>query len=175
MRSKKNIVLCGFMGCGKSTIGKMIAKIAQLKFIDLDDYIEEKENRKIKDIFAQEGEEYFRDLEYKATQEISQMTNTVISAGGGTLTFDRNVEALRENNIIIYIDVTLNNIKTRLKNDTTRPLLQKPNKDEVMQELYNKRIPLYKDASNFIVNGNKSPKFVSEEIYKIYKEVNKIK
>ncbi len=164
MLENKNIVLCGFMGCGKSTIGKQLAKELNRELIDLDDYIEQKEKMKITEIFSQYGEEHFRDLEHMAVKELSNKNGLVISSGGGTLIFERNVEILKENSVIIYLESSLEEIKDRLKNDTKRPLLQKPNKDEIMQELYNKRVPIYKKSSDYTVNSDKTIKLIVKDI-----------
>ena len=78
-----NIVLCGFMGCGKTTIGKMLAERTGRKFMDTDQYIEESQKMEIPEIFSRQGEEYFRYLEYRACCDLAKMQNLVISTGGG--------------------------------------------------------------------------------------------
>ena len=85
------------------------------------------------------------------------------------MTFERNVEALKKNGTIVLIDVSLDAIKERLKNDTTRPLLQRPDKDEAMRELYEKRMPLYKKAADIIVDGEFPPLQVALNIIHIAK------
>lgn len=92
----------------------------------------------ISKIFEKYGENHFRDLEYKACKELSKKSGIIISTGGGALTFQRNVDVLKENGTIVLIDVPLEVLKERLKNDTTRPLLQRPDKDKAMKELYEK-------------------------------------
>lgn len=153
----KNIILCGFMGCGKTTVGKNLQKRSGMHMIDTDAYIEKNQGMKISEIFDRYGESYFRDLEYDACCELSKKSGIIISTGGGALTFQRNVEALKKNGTIVLIDVPLDAIKERLKNDTTRPLLQRPDKDEAMRELYEKRMPLYKKAADIIVDGEFPP------------------
>lgn len=153
----KNIILCGFMGCGKTTVGKNLQKRSGMHMIDTDAYIEKNQGMKISEIFDRYGEAYFRDLEYDACCELSKKSGIIISTGGGALTFERNVEALKKNGTIVLIDVPLDTIKERLKNDTTRPLLQRPDKDEAMRELYEKRMPLYKKAADIIVDGGFPP------------------
>ena len=81
-----NIILCGFMGCGKSTVGKNIARKSGRRFIDMDAYIEEEAGMTVSEIFAREGEEGFRDREHQACLELAQKSNAVIAAGGGALT-----------------------------------------------------------------------------------------
>jgi shikimate kinase len=165
----KNIVLCGFMGCGKTTIGEILKKKTGMKLIDTDAYIEETQGKTISEIFADNGEDYFRELEYNACKELSQKKGIIISTGGGALTFDRNTEVLKSNGTIVLIDVPLNVLKERLKYDTTRPLLQRPDKDKAMKELYEKRMPIYKKAADVAVDGNKSPLQVALSIINITK------
>lgn len=159
-----NIILCGFMGCGKTTVGKNLAKIADMKFIDMDKYIEEKEQMTVKEIFAEKGEDGFRDMEHQACIELAKENNNVIAAGGGTLTFDRNVEVLSKTGTIVLIDASYKILCDRLKNDTARPLLQTENRNEKIKELLEIRMPLYKKASSITVNGNLPPKKVAQEI-----------
>lgn len=167
MRENAPIVLCGFMGCGKTTVGKIIAKKTTLDFIDMDSYIEEKEGCTVKEIFAEHGEDYFRDLEHTACIELAERSNCVISSGGGSLIYERNVKALEDNSIIIFLSVSLEDIKHRLRNDTKRPLLQRPDKDEAMAELYNKRLPLYNAAARFVIRPGKTPAATADKIIEI--------
>lgn len=152
-----NIILCGFMGCGKSTVGKNIARKSGRRFIDMDAYIEEEAGMTVSEIFAREGEEGFRDREHQACLELAQKSNAVIAAGGGALTFERNVQAFKGKDWIVLIDVPLETIKFRLRNDKTRPLLQRPDKDEAMSKLYNSRFPLYQAAADTVIEGKSTP------------------
>lgn len=160
----KNIILCGFMGCGKTTIGKLVAKKINMDFVDLDIYIEQKQDMTVSDIFAKYGEAYFRQLERQAAVELSQMNNKVIAAGGGTLIFKENVDVFKNSGVIILIDASLKAISERLKYDNTRPLLARPDKEKAMKELYEKRLPIYKSAADLIINGNNSPEYVCMDI-----------
>lgn len=152
-----NIVLCGFMGCGKSTVGRNIARKTGKKFLDMDSYIEEKAEMTVSEIFDKYGESGFRDMEHEACIELSQMQDLVIASGGGAFTFERNVQAFKGRDKIVLLDVPLDIIKYRLRNDKSRPLLQKPDRDKVMQELYEKRFPLYKSAADIVVSGKNTP------------------
>ncbi len=152
-----NIVLCGFMGCGKSTVGRNLARKTGKKFLDMDSYIEEKAGMSVSEIFDRYGEQSFRDMEHRACIELSDMTDLVIASGGGAFTFKRNSEAFRGKDTIVLLDVPLDIIRVRLKNDRTRPLLQKPDKDRVMKELYDKRLPLYTEAADIVVAGQNTP------------------
>lgn len=166
MKKTKNIILCGFMGCGKSTVGILLAKKNGMAFIDLDAYIEKKENMTVSEIFEKFGEERFRELERQAARELSAKNGVVIAAGGGTLTFQENVDVLRKNGTIILLDLPVETVARRLENDTTRPLLNRPDKDEAMKELYNKRMPLYRAAADMVFDADQSPMQVCTEIMK---------
>ena len=146
-----NIVLCGFMGCGKTTVGRNLARKAGRKFIDMDLYIEEKAGMKISEIFEKFGESRFRDMEHEACLELADTEGLVIASGGGAFTFQRNIDAFRGKDKIVLLDVPLDIIKQRLKNDTTRPLLQRPDKEEAM------RLPVYLSAADITVSGKSTP------------------
>lgn len=161
---KKNIILCGFMGCGKSTIGNLLSKKTGMSFIDLDSYIEQKENKTVAEIFAASGEDYFRQLERDASKELSQKKSLVIATGGGTLTFQENVDAFKTSGKIVLLDVPVEVVSERLQGDTTRPLLNRPDKEKAMRELYEKRMPLYQNAADVVVNAANSPLQVCMEI-----------
>lgn len=152
-----NIVLCGFMGCGKSTVGKNIARKSGRKFLDMDSYIEEKAGMTVSEIFEKYGEEKFRDMEHDACVELAGLEGLVIASGGGAFTFKRNVEAFKGKDKIVFLDVPLGIIKSRLKNDTTRPLLQRPDRDRVMKDLYDSRYPIYHAAADIVVKGKNTP------------------
>ena len=161
---RKNIVLCGLMGCGKSTIGNLLSKKTGMSFIDLDSYVEQKENKTVAEIFADNGEDYFRQLERDASKELSQKKSLVIATGGGTLTFQENVDAFKTSGKIVLLDVPVEVVSERLQGDTTRPLLNRPDKEQAMRELYEKRMPLYQNAADIIVNAANSPLQVCMEI-----------
>lgn len=158
------------MGSGKTTVGRQLARIANMEYIDLDQYIEQQQKTSISNIFAMHGEDYFRDLEHMAVKEIAEKQGYIISAGGGTLLFERNVQTLKKNCIVVLLNVPLNTIKYRLRNDKKRPLLQRPDKDKVMEEMYSQRLPLYKKAADYVVNANKAPLQAAEDIYRLLLE-----
>lgn len=149
-----NIVLCGFMGCGKTTVGKQLARLMGREFCDLDQYIEEKEGMSVSEIFALHGEEGFRQRENQAVREISEKGNMVVACGGGTVLLPRNVEAFHAGgSTILLLYVPLAVLQERLKDDKKRPLLQKPNRRQVISELYRKRIPRYREAADITVRA----------------------
>ncbi len=156
----KSIFLCGFMGCGKTTVGKLLAKRLGREFIDMDKYIEEKENMTVSEIFEKSGEEYFREIEHQVCIELSQKEDLIVATGGGALTYKRNAEQVKKNASVLFISVPVSIISKRLENDTTRPLLQREDKEQAIRELYNKRLPLYTAAATVIVDGSQNPNSV---------------
>ena len=101
-----SIILCGFMGAGKTSVGKELANRHNLKFIETDEYIEKKQNMTIKEIFEKYGEDYFRDLENEVTREISNSENCVVSTGGGLMTYKRNSDLLIDNMLDLLEELT---------------------------------------------------------------------
>ena len=152
-----NIILCGFMGCGKSTVGKTIARKTGRPFVDMDKYIEQQAGMTVAEIFEQRGESGFRDLEHAACRALAEQHGLIIAAGGGALTFARNADVFRGKDTVVLLDVPLAVIKRRLHNDTRRPLLQRPDKDKVMAELYRKRTPQYRAAADVVIKGEATP------------------
>lgn len=161
-----NIVLCGFMGCGKTTIGKQLAKLLNYKFIDMDKFIEEKTKMTISDIFKNHGESYFRKLETEVAVELSSQSNLVIGSGGGAVLKEDNVIAFKNGGKIVFIEVPLDIIKKRLTGDRSRPLLLE-NKLETMIKLFNEREPVYNSVCDIKIKNidNKEPKLVALEIF----------
>ena len=112
-------------------------------------------------------------MEHEACRELSEMSGLIIASGGGAFTFKRNSDVFKSKDTIVLIDVELETIKYRLRNDKTRPLLQKPDKDRVMQELYEKRLPLYKSAADITVKGKNTPLKTAFEIIDAVEKFNK--
>lgn len=162
-----NIILCGFMGCGKSTIGRILSKRAGLEFVDMDLYIQDKAGMTVSEIFEKYGEERFREMETEACRELAERENLVIAAGGGTLAFQRNIDILKSSGKIVFIDVSYENLCIRLRRDTRRPLLQVENRDERIKELLEKRLPIYRGAASVIMNGNFTSGVVASNIMSV--------
>ena len=162
---KGNIILCGFMGCGKTSVGRRAAKLLGRELCDLDQYIEEREGMTITEIFAKFGEEGFRQREARAVEEVSRRGGMVVASGGGTVLFPHNVEVFHKSGgTILFLDVPLPALQERLKNDKRRPLLQKPNRRQVIGELFEKRIPLYRAAADITVDAGAPPMVVARRI-----------
>lgn len=160
-----SIILCGFMGCGKTSVGKRAAGLMDRIFCDLDHYIEEKAGMTVSEIFERQGEAAFRKMETEAAAEVSGMDGMIIATGGGTVLAPRNVDIFHENSgIIVFLEVPVPVLTERLKNDTQRPLLQKPDREKVIAELVEKRYPLYRAAADYTVDGSPSPWIVAKHI-----------
>lgn len=151
---KDNIALIGFMGSGKTTIGRLLAKALDMKHVDIDKEIIKIENRTITEIFEQEGENYFRDLERKIIAKESAENNIVISTGGGVIIDNNNIKSLKETSFVVYLNCDVDCIYERVKNKKHRPLLNVENVYEKITELYDKRKFLYKISCDFSVEIN---------------------
>lgn len=164
---KQNLILIGFMGSGKSTVGRELAKALEMNFVDTDHYIENKEKMNITEIFSLKGEKYFRKIESENIKEISKMNNTVISTGGGVVASDANIMLLKKNGFVIYLDCTVECIYKRVSRRNTRPLLND------VEDLYSRIVELLNER----VDNYK--KYMDDKIYidsktNIWDTVNKI-
>lgn len=148
-----NVVLCGFMGCGKSTTGALLAKKLDRTFVDMDHYIEQQEGCTVRQIFAQKGETYFRACERRACETLSRRTGLVIAAGGGTLIDPQNAALLRETGVVALLDTPYALLEKRLAKDHTRPLLERPDREKTMRRLYETRMPLYRRAADLAIRA----------------------
>lgn len=146
----KRIFLMGYMGSGKTTLGKAFAKACGLSFVDLDWYIEERTHRSIREIFAEKGEDGFRELEKNMLHEASQFENVVIACGGGTPCFYNNMDYMNSCGITVFLDTSIESLFRRLKvAKMNRPLLADKSDEELMQTIkdgLNKRISYYSEA-----------------------------
>ena len=159
-----NIALVGMMGCGKTTIAKLLAKDLSFSFVDTDSLIIEKENRSINEIFEKNGEEYFRELETSILKEILNNHNQIISTGGGIIKKDENIKLLKEKSIVIYLEANANTLYERVKNNKERPLLNVDDMQERIRILLNERIEKYRQAHHTISTTNKEPIEIKNEI-----------
>lgn len=158
--SNSNYVLVGYMGAGKTTIGKILSKASGKRFLDTDDLIVKQMDLSINDIFEKYGEEYFRELETKLLDNLTKScTDAVISCGGGLPMKEENRPYLKKLGKVVYLKVNESDIMKRLRNDTTRPLLKGP-KDEVKDRIHKMleiRDPVYSEVADVIIKtGRKS-------------------
>lgn len=146
-----NIILIGLRGSGKTTLGKLLAKKLKKKFIDTDEEIEKTSKKKVKDIVDQKGWEYFRNLEKKMIKKISALENTVIATGGGAILDKQNIENLKTNGFIVYLEVSPARAAARIAHDKNRPLLttQKSLTKE-LTHLLKERKSIYENTANLI-------------------------
>lgn len=149
---KRNIVLCGFMGSGKTTIGRKLARTLGYQFIDMDDYLEAREHKKISEIFAEIGEDGFRDIETQCAYEIADKKDCVIALGGGAVLREENVAQYKKNGLLIHLNTPFYRIVQNLSRDTSRPLLQ-GDKEKQTRLLYNKRKRIYLSCADCSVSG----------------------
>ncbi|MBE6860287.1 MAG: shikimate kinase [Ruminococcus sp.] len=149
------IFLCGFMGCGKSTIGKLLAKAMGLLYIDSDEYIVEQEKMTIPQIFEKYGEPVFRQKEAQALKLLCEK-NAVISCGGGAMLNPETAEYANKNGIVVFADVPFEVCYERIKYDSNRPLVAEKGEQGLL-ELYNQRYPIYEKHSKIKVDCNNSP------------------
>lgn len=149
----KNIILIGFMGCGKTTVGIRLSYRIRKVLEDTDKRIEREQGRTISEIFEAEGEPYFRDLETKLLQKlIQEKYQRVISTGGGLPVREENRKLLRELGTVIYLRIKPETVYQRLKNDKTRPLLQCEDPLAKIRELMEQRMPLYEEAAHIVID-----------------------
>ncbi len=160
--NKINITICGMMGSGKSSVGKLIAKKINYNFIDTDKLIEKKENKSINQIFAKNGEEYFRALEKKITLNYLNNKKTIISLGGGAI-LNKDIRlAIKLNSFNIYLKSNKLVLKKRLESSKNRPLLKNVILDEKLDELLNQREKFYNNADLIINNDKKIGNTINE-------------
>lgn len=148
-----NVILIGFMGCGKSTIGIKLSYRLRRPLLDTDKMIEKEENRAISDIFATDGEGHFRDLETQCLKKLIQTEkNQIISVGGGLPIREENHTLLKELGTVVYLRAKPETIYERVKYDTTRPLLRGENPQEKIRILMGQRTAIYEKVADVIID-----------------------
>ncbi|MFV2040797.1 MAG: shikimate kinase [Candidatus Hydrothermarchaeales archaeon] len=160
----KNIVLTGFMGAGKSVVGRKLAERLGLGVVDTDDVIEEESGMEISEIFSRFGETRFRELESEAVQKVASLENSVIVTGGGVVLKAENITTLKKNGSIVYLRASPEAIYNRVKDETHRPLLQVADPPGRIRELLEQRTPFYANNDIEIDTTNLSVDEVVEEI-----------
>lgn len=145
----EHILFVGFMGCGKSSVSRVLAKRAGLPLIDIDKYIEKQEGRKIKEIFAEEGEEGFRRIETMTLASLAFEPKSIISCGGGIVGSAVNRAIVKALGNVIYLKVPCDEAIGRISDPSTRPMLSGP---RPVREIYDERLPLYRDVADITIN-----------------------
>ena len=154
MKNIENIALIGFMGSGKTTVGKLLAERLNKQHIDSDDYIQILTKMTVTQIFEKLGEKAFRNYEKQMCEKIIFEQNVILSSGGGFVKQEYIMNLLKTNFKIVYLIATPQKIFDNLKNDDSRPLLNTKNKLETIKNLLSQRLSLYEKFSDFSVNTN---------------------
>jgi len=167
---KKNLVLLGMMAVGKTTLGKIVAKKQELKFIDIDTSIEKKNSMTIKEIFKKKGEKFFRMEEENEILKSLEKNNCVIALGGGAFMNKTVRENILKNAISIWLSVDIKTLNQRIKWNRKRPLLKEENNQKKITELYAERKDIYKLANHQIACDKLSKKNIAEKIIALYEK-----
>jgi shikimate kinase len=166
-----NVFLIGFMGCGKSTVGPIMARMDGREFADTDDMIEQTEKMPVSKIIGDYGEPHFRALEAKTIERACSAQNLVVSTGGGVVLNMENIFRMRGSGTVVWLNCPSEIIYNRIKNDSTRPLLRAKNKLFKMQEILTDRELIYRRAAHVIVNcGDKSPSKIAREAWDLVRQ-----
>lgn len=164
----QNIALIGFMGVGKSTVGRLVAHRLGHEFVDVDEMIEKRARRKITEIFETDGEEAFRKLEREVLNELKSGTKKVISTGGGLVAYGDNLERLKKFAVVVCLWATPEIIWQRVKNQKHRPLLNGEDPKRTIRELLAKRGPFYKQADILINTDRRTTRQVAQQLIHQY-------
>ena len=165
-----NIILIGFMGSGKTTVGRMLATRLGCSFFDTDLYIEEQADMKISDIFTNKGEDAFRALEFGMLKKIVELEDTVISTGGGLPIPEENRIYLKEAGIVVYLEACEDTLWHRLSKDNTRPLLSGSHPRERIHSILSERVNIYQQVADYTVTvDNRNIVEIAKEIEIIVK------
>lgn len=160
-----NIYLIGFMGAGKTTIGKKLGQTISYRFLDLDDWIIVREGKSIPEIFNQHGEAAFRKMETDALKSCSEEQKLVIATGGGIVEKEENIEYMKKTGSVIFLDADFSSIYERIKTDPNRPLTKEG--VDGLAKRYSNRLPLYRQAHHIINTDGKTVDDVLEQIKSI--------
>lgn len=162
---RRNIVLIGFMGTGKSSVARYLHELYHLEIAEMDDLIVQQEGMSIPEIFAQKGDEYFRSRETALLQKLQMKKNLVISCGGGAALREENVKLMKQNGHVVLLTAEPETIYTRVGEDTNRPVLNGRRTPEGIRELMEERRPKYEAAADLIIHTDqKEPAQIAAEI-----------
>lgn len=168
-----NLFIIGFMGVGKTTVSDYLSIILNRHKIDIDKYIEEKENMTISQMFEKYGEDYFRNCETNVLKELNEKSNKIISCGGGIVLRGENIDLMKKQGKIVLLTASAQTIYERVKSSTERPILNNNMNVEFISSLMKKREEKYLETADIIINtDNKDIKEISDEIIKKFNEKN---
>jgi shikimate kinase len=169
-----NIILTGFMGAGKTTVGQITARKLNWTFVDTDSLIETEINCSIREFFCVHGEGIFRDIESRILEKVLQEKNQVISTGGGIILRETNRNMMKLHGIVVWLKASPEVIFGRVKNDMSRPVLGEQPDLERIKEILSKRLPLYAEADFILETDNLSPETISTHLTQIYSQYKAI-
>ena len=148
------IFLIGMMGSGKSSIGELLSKSLNLKFVDVDQVIQKEEGQTINGIFKKKGETYFREIESITLKKIKD--SAIVSCGGGIIKKENNRKFLKKSGITFYLKAKVETLEKRLINDKERPLIDKSDLKKSLEKIYYERKNLYKNCANFTIQTDET-------------------
>jgi shikimate kinase len=166
----KNIVLTGFMGTGKTVVGRELSRMLNMRVVDVDTEIELSQKMTIKDIFKTYGEGHFRDIETETIKKLFSEEDIIISTGGGAVLRKENVDILREKGIVFCLQASPETILKRTGRSRMRPLLNVEDPMAKIKELLDHRMPFYEKAGILINTDGRNPLQIAEEIAEIWKK-----
>ena len=169
---KSNIILVGFMGTGKSAVGRLLARRLGLDFVDMDAVIEQRQGRRISAIFAGEGEPFFRQLERDLVRELAARSGLVIAPGGGIVLNPDNVADFARTGTVVCLKASPETILERVGGDPNRPLLQGGDKLQKIRDLLARRQALYDAIPHFVETDGLSPERVADCVQEICRGAN---
>ncbi len=163
-RHLANIALIGFMGTGKTSVGRLVAEQLRFEYLDTDDVIQTSTGRSIADIFTKDGEPAFRALEARVVQELATRAKIVISTGGGLPVHSKNLDNLKSHSLVVCLWSSPEKIWERVRHQSHRPLLHDPNPQAKIRELLNERTPFYKQADVLLNTELRSVREVAQQV-----------
>ncbi len=169
MNDKRSVIICGFMGTGKSVVGKAVSTVLGFDFVDTDSLVENRCGKTIAEIFRQDGEEYFRDLEKEILIHLPER-KTVVAAGGGMIIDRENYRRLSGLGLMILLTASVDTICRRIGDGNSRPLLSGKNLNEKVQELLSQRQSVYDMIGNKINTDRLNVSDVCDAVIKIYRK-----
>jgi len=164
---RRNIVLVGFMGTGKTTVGRLLSERTGMPLVDMDERIEERAGKTINRIFAEDGEKAFRALERQIARELSAQSGLVVSTGGGVVLDPDNISDFERNGLVVCLLASAETILERVESDNTRPLIAGEKKEKILQLLETRR-PLYEAFEHKIDTEGASPESITDQIIALY-------
>ena len=163
--SVKNVILIGPMGVGKTTVGKALARILGIAFVDCDQEMERRTGVSIPTIFDIEGEDGFRKREIEILSDVSSGRDMVIATGGGVIMREENRRVLKESGVVVYLTASVNKLVRRTKNSKTRPLLQQGDPEQRIEQLMSEREPFYQEVADLVIEvDDRSPQFIAHRL-----------